>query len=102
MTKYNNELAKYEAEYNINRQKAEQDLTLGQHEIIKNKTVGKSDIEQELSKQKQEKKFEYILDYLGGMSKKDAISFAENSDIVKNSLDTYYYRKLLNAIEARS
>ena len=102
VTKYNNELAKYEAEYNINRQKAEQDLTLGQYEIIKNKTVGKSDIEQELSKQKQEKKFEYILDYLGGMSKKDAISFAENSDIVKNSLDTYYYRKLLNAIEARS
>lgn len=102
VTKYNNELAKYEAEYNINRQKAEQDLTLGQYEIMKNKTVGKTDIEQELSKQKQEKKFEYILDYLSGMSKKDAINFAENNDLIKNSLDTYYYRKLLNAIEARS
>lgn len=100
--KYNNELAKYEAEYNINRQKAEQDLTLGQYEIIRNKTAGLNEIEQELEKQKQQKKFEYILDYLSGMTKKEAIDFAENNDLVKNSLDTYYYRKLLNAIEARS
>lgn len=100
--KYNNELAKYEAEYNINRQKAEQDLTLGQYEILKNKTTGLSEIEKELNTHKQEKKFEYILDYLNSMSKKEALKLAETNDVIKNSLDTYYYRKLLNAIEARS
>ena len=100
--KYNNELAKYEAEYNINRQKAEQDLTLGQYELLKNKTTGINEIQQELNKQKHEQKFEYILDYLNNLSKKDALKFAENQAVIKDSLDTYYYRKLLNAIEARS
>ncbi|HHW89408.1 MAG TPA: hypothetical protein GX745_00685 [Clostridiales bacterium] len=100
--KYNNELAKYQAEYNIDRQKAEQDLTLGQYEILKNKTTGIAEIEKELEQQKQQKKFEYLLDYLSGIPKKEAIKAAESNPLIRQSLDTYYYRKLLNALEART
>ncbi|HEY8424202.1 MAG TPA: hypothetical protein VIL23_05560 [Clostridia bacterium] len=100
--KYNNELAKLQAQYNIDKLKAEQDLTLGQYKILKNKTAGLAEIEQEIEKQKQQKKFEYLLDYLSGIPKKEAIKFAETNPVVKESLDTYYYRKLLNALEARS
>jgi hypothetical protein len=100
--KYNNELAKYQAEYNIDRLKAEQDLTLGQYEILEKKTSGMAGIEKELEQQKQQKKFEYLLDYLSGMPKKEAIKEAENNPLIRQSLDTYYYRKLLNALEARS
>lgn len=100
--KYNNELAKYQAEYNINRQKAEQDLTLGQYEILKSKTTGIAEIEKELEQQKQQKKFEFLLDYLSTLPKKEAIKTAETNSMIKDALDTYYYRKLLNALEARS
>ncbi|HEY8444288.1 MAG TPA: hypothetical protein VIL24_05785 [Clostridia bacterium] len=100
--KYNNELAKYQAEYNIDRLKAEQDLTLGQYEILKKKTEGLEALEKELEQQKQQKKFEYILDYLNSMPKAEAIKAAETDSVIKNALDTYYYRKLLNALEARS
>ena len=99
--KYNNELAKYQAEYEIDRLKAEQDLTLGQYDILKKKTEGLDALEKELEAQKQQKKFEYILDYLSQMPKKEAIKTAETDPVIKNALDTYYYRKLLNALEAR-
>lgn len=102
VAKYNNELTKYQAQYNIDRQTAEQDLKLGEYDLLEKKTVGMAEIEEKLQAKKYEEKFEYIMDYLSSMSKKDAIKYAENSDIIKNSLDTYNYRKLLNALEARN
>lgn len=101
VTKYNNELAKYDAEYEIARQKAEQDLKLGEYKLMKERTLTKAEVESAIADIIMKEKFETIMGFLESMPKSEAIKYAETNDTIKNNLDTYYYRKLLNALEAR-
>lgn len=99
--KYNNQIAEKEQKYIIDKLKAEQDLKLGEYDLIKKDIQTATSLDGEIDDYRQKVKYEYIMDYLSGLSKAEAIKLAEQSSDIKDGLNTYYYRRLINALEAR-